>query len=129
MSCCFEREERLLAISTALGATAPPSHPHALSHRSDSFPSFPPRATFSQGEWPMHEPTRSFPVLAQLPLLSRTFRPITSPRTRAYQLHPQSKRTTILIATSVRIRICMRLIINNLQFLNRESQIIPISIA
>jgi len=64
-----------------------------LSHRSDSFPSFPPRATFRQGKWPMHEPTRSFPVLAQLPLLRRPIRPITSPRTRASQLHPQSKRS------------------------------------
>ena len=61
----------------------------------------------------MSEPTTSFPVLAPEP-----------PRPTRNR-----KEARNLIATSVRIRIRMRLIINNLQFLNRESQISPISFA
>ena len=71
----------------------------------------------------MPEPTTCFPVLAQLPLLRRFVRSKISPRIRASQPHPQSKEAKIPIATSVRIRIRMRLIISNLQFLNRDSQI------
>jgi hypothetical protein len=78
----------------------------------------------------MPEPTTYFPVLAQLPLFA-------APPDRKFHREPEPPRPTrepkrskkIPIAASVRIRIRMRFIINNLEFLNRESQISQIPIA
>jgi hypothetical protein len=77
----------------------------------------------------MPEPTISFPLLAQLPILRHPAQPKISHRTRSSHIQPQSKRSKIPIATTVRLRICIRLIINNLQFLNRDSRIREIPIA
>ncbi len=114
--------------SKALGVSGPLRQPHSF-HRRDSFQSFPHRATFRQGEWLMPQPTTSFPVLAQLPFPRRPARPKISLWTRTARSQPQTKRRQIPIATTVRIRSCMRLIINNLQFLNRDSTISEIPVA